>query len=181
MSGVTPSPPEGWYLNPEQPDTLRWWDGSTWGPVAPKPPLPQARTSVSAPHPQTQAYLSPPAPPAPSAIPGTPARGSQAFWHEGPEAPRPSLPPKVKTLNSAWAFAAAAILVPFMMGSHRMYLGRIGTGLLMLAIWLIPFLVVTFEIEELLYLVVVAPLVVFPWWVVDVVRLRRLVEDANYR
>jgi hypothetical protein len=46
---TSPLPPPGWYPDPEQPGQ-RWWDGTTWGPVAPEPLVrPVAPTSVSIP------------------------------------------------------------------------------------------------------------------------------------
>ena len=32
-----PSPPEGWYPDPERADTLRWWDGNQWSLRKPMP------------------------------------------------------------------------------------------------------------------------------------------------
>ena len=38
-AGTGPTnPPAGWYDEPGQPGTQRWWDGQTWGPRAPPPP-----------------------------------------------------------------------------------------------------------------------------------------------
>jgi hypothetical protein len=32
--------PVGWYADPSDPRTARWWDGSSWSPPVPRPPGP---------------------------------------------------------------------------------------------------------------------------------------------
>ena len=35
-SNATTGPPSGWYPDPDDAQTQRWWDGTTWGPQAPE-------------------------------------------------------------------------------------------------------------------------------------------------
>lgn len=44
-------PPAGWYDDPGQPGTKRWWDGTQWGPQAPNATGSPASNSSFAPHP----------------------------------------------------------------------------------------------------------------------------------
>lgn len=46
MTEQNPSPPPGWYPDPQHPGLQRYWDGVTWAPSATPPPNPGAAPQV---------------------------------------------------------------------------------------------------------------------------------------
>ena len=95
-------PDAGWYDDPESGLHIRYWDGTTW--TAERRPKPPVQPTV----------------PSPGAPTGVPLAGPIA----GTTAPEASDRSFLTTL-------ILAILVGFL-GVHRFYVGKVGTGLLML-------------------------------------------------
>ncbi|WP_037899675.1 DUF2510 domain-containing protein [Streptomyces sp. NRRL S-350] len=108
---TTGSPPSGWYEDPSgQPNTLRWWDGSTWtekvqakpgGSGAPASPFPgHAAQNAAAPtavSPAVQAPVPAPAMPVGAALPSAPTQTS------GP-GPQPQAVPAPKPIPTSVVF-----------------------------------------------------------------------------
>ncbi|MEW2385773.1 RDD family protein [Micromonospora sp. NPDC047707] len=78
----------GWYVDPADPDTRRYWDGEGWVGA----PIPVDATPPEGPPPAEPA-VAPPAPPAPAPGPVSPAPGHPPAGHVGPAGPGAGPPP----------------------------------------------------------------------------------------
>jgi hypothetical protein len=133
--------------------------------------------------------------PAPGWYPDPDRAGAQRWWDGnawGPLAPTAATIPAPPMIHQSVGYSTAAfgrpekrlgtayLLGVFIIGSHRIYLGRIGSGIAMFALWYIPVFLLLFGVPmSLAWVPVAAMIAVFVWWVVDLARMRTLVDQAN--
>jgi TM2 domain-containing membrane protein YozV len=148
----------GWRIDPH--GVERWWDGYAWR----EPRHPNAGTS--------RAVVARPQSPAPYA----PQHSYQQAYAQqpGPYGYAAGQPQMMVAPKELWlAYLLAAIVGT--LGIHRMYLGRTGSGIAMLAIYLasVPLSFIGVGLIGLLALSI--------WWVVDLFLIPGMVRDENER
>ncbi|GAA3213324.1 TM2 domain-containing protein [Microbacterium terregens] len=185
MTGNAPAALPGWYPVPGGGN--RFWNGREWTPdvigapdakaefAALAPDLPAPRTVVLAPRPQVPLY--PPPQAHASVVPRTPSAGwypgpaGMMQWWDGqmwgPYAPQAARP--AKEIGIAYLFF-------FLLGgvaAHRFYLGRTGSAVLLLCLWMGGWL--------LSPILIGIPLVIAGgiWLLVDLFLLPSMVREAN--
>ena len=138
--------------------------------------------------------MSNPTTPAPGWYPDPDRAGAQRWWDGnawGPLAPTasPATPPPPAAIRMAPAtprpgtdkkLGTAYLLGVFIIGSHRIYLGKIGSGIVLLGLWYVGLFLLLFGVPAAFaWVPVLMMIVAFVWWFIDLIRMRSLVERAN--
>ncbi|SDR93975.1 NINE protein [Agrococcus carbonis] len=184
---ATPTEP-GWHDDPE--GRRRWWTGTHWGAYAPWADADEPEGSQRPP--QQRPTLD-------RSLTFDPTAGGRASRALGEQPERPTGPlPRPAAGGSSPApirpdrEAAAAgrsrrlvtatvlLLTLGLLGGHRYYLGRIGSGIaqMMLSFGAAAALVVLQDEGSSRLLLAAVPVAALGWWVVDLIRIRSIVRRS---